>query len=266
MLKMRSIPLMVYGLIRDGHRINMGERCFMISKKVTDGLFIVLMVMILSSCRTGGCGERQPHHVFLLAPQYLNSPQIGVGSGTPIADGNPYIKIYFDESSEKDVRPFDVGGRFELEYSENKNSKNEILNALGSNVSSVGTLLFYDVVITGSPVFYADAVLYGRAAGEDLSDRLFNENATIRVSGDYHFDGYFHGSEITLREWLKEGNLINAYCQYFDIFPTPSERLEGVTFTLEIPVKYSAPWPAYKGSIPYPDNPETILICSAAIL
>ena len=238
----------------------------MILKRVINLFLIILPVNILTSCLRDGSGERSPQRVVLYAPQYLNSPKIKVGPGEPIVDGHPYIKLFFEETSKQDDRPDDAGGRRELEYSESKTKQNEILNSLGYVlVANMYPLMFYDVTSAGSPVLYADAEVYGRAPGEDLSDILYNFDATIRVTGDYHLDGYFSGSKITLKDWLKEGDLIYANCAYFQFLSSPPESLEGVTFTLEIPVRYAAPWPEYRGSVPYPDNPETTIVCSATM-
>ena len=231
-------------------------------RRVINLSLIILAVNILTSCLRDW-GEPQPHWVFLYAPQYMNSPQIRVWQGAGYNNGRIIVRFELAESN-KDSRPYDAGGWRTLEYSEYKNWKNEILNALGSNVHSVSSLFYYDATVAGNPVFYADAALYGREPGSDLSDKLFNVSGIVRVTEDYHFDGYFPASSISLKDWLKEGDLI---CEYADFYflPSPSESLEGVTLTLEIPVRYAAQWPEYRGSVPYPDNPETTIVCSATM-
>ena len=236
----------------------------MILKRVINLSLIILAVIGVPSCRRHDkTVDTLPYWVHLYAPQYMNSPQISVYQGVGIDNGRFIVRVDFSESK-KDDRPNDAAGWRTLEYSEDKNLKNEILNALGSNVHSVSSLFYYDATVAGNPVFYADAALYGREPGSDLSDKLFNVSGIVRVTEDYHFDGYFPASSISLKDWLKEGDLI---CEYADFYflPSPSESLEGVTLTLEIPVKYAAPWPEYQGSVPYPDHPETTIVCSATM-
>ena len=217
------------------------------------------LLLCFSSCRV----DPSPKHIYLLAPQLLGAPKLYIGTYFLGGDG---ITIRYDAPVSPEM--FRYGGGRELEYSGSGILENEILNALGGDVRNIEFhLYYYDVIYTGNPVFYADAVLFGREPGRDLSDLLFNYHPTLRVTKDFHFDGYFKKGEISMKDWMKDGDLIMATSMniYF-YFPTPPlEKLDGVTFTLEIPVRYAAQWPEYRGSVPYPDNPETTIVCSATM-
>lgn len=119
---------------------------------------------------------------------------------------------------------------------------------------------YVDAGIMSEVTVHADKSIFGRPAGEDISDHIIvarpDKNAIIKASfPDFVYLGKNYDG-MPLREYFQVGTAVHSdYCTILSFDRIPDDMPDDFTLTMKIPVDLNESWLTFLDASKYADNP-----------